>query len=533
LIAAAAQSGRSFPLAAAHYTAGVRDEPRAKDIVETLHRHGLLELSPGGRARIHRLLRDYLRAVHGRDGFGFFRPGWELPALPRILMTVAPSVSAGLVNYDARQEHWFSRHAQEHAGDEVALSREWPGIIAGIYRRIDAGALEGARRRLAGLSGLLRGADLSGLRLDRLVLDGACLDGARLERADLSGVPLRRWPARGEVWSGLFSMMSGVGARIFPVVLVVGVTVFVSHAVRFGFARLSLPLELLWPILLLALAPLVAEAFARFLLRGGAWFDGAPARTRRLLERSVVLGLYTPLAALAISAAVHRAPYSTDPRPGFFTALIAALVVLSVPNAVAWAAGSALASKLDHRSVGGLTRRLAQAAVMLLGGVPLFAVALSNVEALGVFMSVGLPFAILGAGESPEVGHPFYSVRTTYLCNASLRGANLRWAALRWVRLRDADLEDADLTGADLGDAVLAGAKLVSANLTDARLVGADLRRANLAGARLTGADLTGAQLEGACFDGAIHGPTTRWPEGFAPPPSPSARNIVPVAIAV
>jgi hypothetical protein len=108
-------------------------------------------------------------------------------------------------------------------------------------------------------------------------------------------------------------------------------------------------------------------------------------------------------------------------------------------------------------------------------------------------------------------------VRTTYLRNASLRGASLRRVALRWVRLQGADLTRADLSGADLSHALLTGARLGSADLTGACLHGASLSGADLRNARLTGTDLTGADLTGAVLAGAIHGPTTRWPEGYAP----------------
>ena len=64
--------------------------------------------------------------------------------------------------------------------------------------------------------------------------------------------------------------------------------------------------------------------------------------------------------------------------------------------------------------------------------------------------------------------------------------------------------------------------------LISASLVGADLSKANLTGARLDGADLTGADLTGANLTDIRYDTSTRWPEGFTPPPSRSelAENI-------
>ena len=137
------------------------------------------------------------------------------------------------------------------------------------------------------------------------------------------------------------------------------------------------------------------------------------------------------------------------------------------------------------------------------------------------------------------------------LTDANLSRANFHRADLTSADVTGADLTDADLTDADLDAAHLTGATLTDANLTDtyladvdleaadlggANLTNADLTGANLTGANLTDANLTGANLTGAVLAGAVlsganltaltYGSvgraenSTRWPEGFDPPPS-------------
>jgi hypothetical protein len=210
----------------------------------------------------------------------------------------------------------------------------------------------------------------------------------------------------------------------------------------------------------------------------------------------------------------------------------AVFLLFGLPGMLMWMGAMVTQQNLERFGAGGLGRRLAQGAIM--GStilVPLVIVvgrvlvrggtvaAFKTLEAVSVMAS---PLLVYGAWQDPDAGFPIHSVRTSYLRGASLRAADLRRAALRWVRLQQADLTGADLTGADLQHAELARARLAGANLTDARLCGSDLSGADLSGARLTGADLSGARLAGARLDDAIHGPTTRWPEGFAPPkPAP------------
>ncbi|MGV9823401.1 pentapeptide repeat-containing protein [Nocardia xishanensis] len=116
------------------------------------------------------------------------------------------------------------------------------------------------------------------------------------------------------------------------------------------------------------------------------------------------------------------------------------------------------------------------------------------------------------------------------LFGANLSGANLDGANLDGADLRGADLTAANLFGANLGGANLYDANLYEAYLNGANLGGANLGGANLTGARLTAADLRGAnlgganlydaQLFGADLSGATGNASTRWPEGFMPPPT-------------
>jgi hypothetical protein len=131
-------------------------------------------------------------------------------------------------------------------------------------------------------------------------------------------------------------------------------------------------------------------------------------------------------------------------------------------------------------------------------------------------------------------------LREVNLQGASLREANLQEADLSLANLQEADLYVTNLLGAFLVKANLQGAIFVAANLQGARLGLADLQEADLYGANLHGAELLGANLGGAKLIGAklqganfrsakgltpiqvaqaIWDETTKWPEGFSPPP--------------
>lgn len=111
-------------------------------------------------------------------------------------------------------------------------------------------------------------------------------------------------------------------------------------------------------------------------------------------------------------------------------------------------------------------------------------------------------------------------LRDAVLDGIDLRGATLAFARAPGVVLTDARLDDADLSDADLTGARLADTSLAEARLQRTNLVGADLSGARLARCYLEGADLTGASLDGITIEDVQYDSTTRWPDGFTPPPS-------------
>lgn len=100
------------------------------------------------------------------------------------------------------------------------------------------------------------------------------------------------------------------------------------------------------------------------------------------------------------------------------------------------------------------------------------------------------------------------------LVNAKLRNAKFGSVSLREARLNLADLAnatlfDVNLTGADLGWANLQQARLINVNLTNAVLIETNLLGTNLSHTILNGANLIGAKYNNS----------TKWPQGFVPPP--------------
>ncbi|MEE6140570.1 pentapeptide repeat-containing protein [Mycobacterium sp. 050128] len=101
-------------------------------------------------------------------------------------------------------------------------------------------------------------------------------------------------------------------------------------------------------------------------------------------------------------------------------------------------------------------------------------------------------------------------LNASYLVGAWLPSASLVDAGLLMANLNAAKFTDANLTGADLSIANLYYSSLDQTNLTGAKLYAADLSDANLIGATLARTDL----------GNIYYNATTRWPEGFTPPPS-------------
>jgi len=128
-----------------------------------------------------------------------------------------------------------------------------------------------------------------------------------------------------------------------------------------------------------------------------------------------------------------------------------------------------------------------------------------------------------------------------YLMQANLQaavlvGANLQAAALGEANFQGANLFQTNLQGAVLWAANLQGAGLQEANLqasflVEANLQGTVLDAANLQGANLFRTNLQGADLRGAKgltseqVAEAIWDETTRWPEGFSPPPPTESKE--------
>jgi hypothetical protein len=107
-----------------------------------------------------------------------------------------------------------------------------------------------------------------------------------------------------------------------------------------------------------------------------------------------------------------------------------------------------------------------------------------------------------------------------WLARADLRSALLTGADLSGAFLGRANLSEAILIEANLSGAFLAGADLSGALLREANLSGAFLAAANLSGAYLVKANLTGANLGNANLSGIYYDDSTKWPNGFQPPPS-------------
>ncbi|MGA7053968.1 MAG: pentapeptide repeat-containing protein [Mycobacterium sp.] len=115
------------------------------------------------------------------------------------------------------------------------------------------------------------------------------------------------------------------------------------------------------------------------------------------------------------------------------------------------------------------------------------------------------------------------------LRNALLENASLKWTTLTNTTFSEAHLASADLSnalldnaylGTNLTKARLLHASLQGASMTGANLTGANLTGANLTRVDLTGADLTGANLTGANLSDITYSESTRWPDGYTPPPS-------------
>ncbi|PTL75474.1 pentapeptide repeat-containing protein [Vitiosangium sp. GDMCC 1.1324] len=531
LISLASQSPVSFPLEAAAYVSGWGSKARTRDGLQELVDWGLVEALGEERFKIHRLLCDYLRVAHGRDGFGRVKATWEVTSLAWLLPSLRLPLSAGLAVYDTRQEAWFLRYAIRHQNEPAALRKEWDGILLGIARRSALGVEGSVRKYLHALGDYLQDADFSDMALGRVILDGAHLERARFEGTELSGTAPRLWPTQQEYRETVGRMIKSRKTQL--VLLNLPVPFFLlalASVLKSDGLRVLAVFLFFFPV---GGAAVLGENLSHLLLSGGRALDGTSYGWRIFWERLVAAAMSTLFGAAAmVLVAVHLV-----------------FVVLGVPQKDGWSLhaddfGGWLVSVLFSGGlllVFGLTENwLSRLAIKhALGGLGrrliscVSALALSILATLlliwaeragwvgsiayGVVL-VGLFFMLYGfLGRNPEGSASLYSLHTSYLRDAKLQDANLRRAGLRWCNFQRAQLhralmEGAQLQHADLTDAQLVEANLEGANLEEANLTRADLRGAMLGGAVLSGATLTGARLEGASYDSR-----TRWPEGFEP----------------
>jgi len=526
LISLASQSPVSFSVEAASYVSGWGSVYRVRQGLHELMDLGLVEQAGEGRYKIHRLLRDYLRLAHGREGFGFVRPGWEVTSLAWLLPRLRLPVSAGQAVYDTRQESWFFRYAWEHRESPVALRKEWDGILLGIARRSMLGQEGTVRSYLIMLEDFLWDADFSGMSLGRVILDGAQLERARFEGADLSGERPRRWPSLRECREALGpALKSTLGWTVVAALSILfGLKVLVPQGALQADAQPSQP----EPLLLSLVGGMVAlgEHLARLLQRGGQRLDEYRYEGKVFFERrtaAVVLWGGVLILASLMGGKSWGVETGWD---GLKLALGLYLTALGIylPGAyeyfmTGWVKGRLNAWSV-RRGLGGFGRRLAVVAIFSFTMYSLISprYALENIKYWDYLVELFcLFFLVYVFSRAPERIVDPYFLPASYLRDANLREANLDRAGLRWCRLQRACLHRAFMRSAQLQHADLTDAKLLDADLTGASLEEANLTRADLRGARLEGASLTGATLDGALLEGATYDAQTRWPEGFVP----------------
>jgi hypothetical protein len=111
--------------------------------------------------------------------------------------------------------------------------------------------------------------------------------------------------------------------------------------------------------------------------------------------------------------------------------------------------------------------------------------------------------AFVGLVDNPQLRHVFFGA-----------------SDLRSAFFSHTDLTEAVFYKANLSGAIFDGAALNSSDLSGANLTGADLTDADLRGATLDGADLSDATIIHAALKGIHYDSSTKWPNGFTPPPS-------------
>jgi hypothetical protein len=137
---------------------------------------------------------------------------------------------------------------------------------------------------------------------------------------------------------------------------------------------------------------------------------------------------------------------------------------------------------------------------------------------------------VIGRRDRPAPRLEKIDLRGTCLANVNLDDAYLDGAMLDAAYLDGALFGSASLVNASFNVATMAGVNLTNSNLTGAGIIMANLSDSFLSYADLTGVILSGTDLSGANFvdtdltdsalDGIYYDATTKWPQGFTPPPS-------------
>jgi len=524
LLSTASQSPLGWSLEAADHVSGTGNLARTRQYVELLEDHGLVERHSEGVFRIHRLLMDYLRFVHGTRGLGVLRPSWELPVVASLLMGWGSDLPAGTPNYDLRQERFFLRLAEQRKGAQLRAD-ESDGLLLGLTRKCQDSNEDAARKRLLSIRQHLAGIDLSGLRLDRVMLDGANLKGAKLTHTSLSGNQPRIRPMSLRVQEFRKLIVSNMGGTLLLLAVFLLYIAFWPRTFKaYDFSRTT-------AILFLETSALagLSELFVALLVSGGGLLDRLGSVPRTLLERGLVIATFGALCPLAIL-------FSGLELAGSLGLRLLLILLTMVPLIIA-APCDGLILIAQRKGAGGLSLRIfaTLGPLVLVGalafgvmwlpadrGAPLVTLELPLSQLVLSFSLLPAPYlALRSLLRDPEASAPLYSVRTSYLRKACLQEVNLRFARLMHARLQGADLTGADLTGADLSGALLDGAMVRSATLTGATLVHTSLKNTDLSGADLRGVDLRQARLEGAVLDGVLYDEHTRWPADLALPPTP------------
>lgn len=136
-----------------------------------------------------------------------------------------------------------------------------------------------------------------------------------------------------------------------------------------------------------------------------------------------------------------------------------------------------------------------------------------------------LSFSMISNSDLSKADMEGADLSRTALVDSTLEDSNLRRANLSNAQLMNVAVSGVDFTGASLESALIHEPQhrtrdLYFTNFTAADMRFADLSEVEFHGVSFYGADLRGAKLSIQPDDVICYGPTTRWSEGFQPPPS-------------